>query len=955
MESASLNELFERYRRAGDAAALGEVFDRTAPELLRLAMHLVRDASEAEDVLQATFVAAIERAEVFDGSRPLTPWLTGILARQAGLARRRRGRATPEPQLELAGEADPAETAQANEFSKELAGALRSLPEPYGEVLRRHLAAGDRPSKIAAELQRAPGTVRMQIHRGLELLRRVLPAGHAAGFAALGSPRGLEALRAEVLAAAVRHGGVGPREADTRSGEGQSSHAAGPKLAKAPPPSFALPPPALAAILVAAAAAVGLWLAGDRGPGPRPPEAPLISAAEAPPASPTAGAGEGAEELAERTGVTGVALAPAGVGVQRAWLAGTLVSHGVADLEAAELTVRGLARFTLLEELAVRGRPDAAGVFRIDLGPVLAAARPGRPIEELSVRVEHPRAAVEELRVPLLFGADVTRDPSGDLVYSARVELNAAGTLEGRVLPLRSGDLPAAENGASSAVALLFELKDGRPLLPAVDRRECAPGDEFVLRARVAAPHALLVVARGTAPRTLLVEPSPGHATPVGSIALEPGATIEGATSSAGRPLGAGALVSAFTQLADDLFAVEGARLAWTGEAFTTAGGAAETDASGRFTIAGLSPGPYRVGVSRAARPARGPEPKRISVDSAGWTEVVAPCRALEVEARLVRLAITVDAADAPENFLARVRVEQGAPFDGGTERGDDAADPDGARGAGPRGTFTEANVAARERLEVSVAPSVPCRVIVSGAGFLPEVRSLDARDIGGADAGGAEIALDVTLRRDPSVAGATVRLLLPEDLGGGPACEEATFEFTPLDREGASGAPVLRRLASADGTFVLDGLPAGRGRMRAFAIGAYEHHLAHWCDASAELVLPAGVSTELQFTLVRGGSLQLEAFRAARQPVAAACRIQRPGGPDLDVAFLARGVGRSTRSNTHTTELGPAEVWPILAPGEYDVSWSVPGFRPATTRVRLAAGERARVSVVLEPEEAVR
>src|SRR6202008_2995852 len=99
MSERGLEQLFLRYRQRGDAAALGEVFDRTAPELLKLAMHLVRDASEAEDVLQATFLAAIKRADSFDASRPLTPWLTGILARQAGLARRRARRVVEEDRL----------------------------------------------------------------------------------------------------------------------------------------------------------------------------------------------------------------------------------------------------------------------------------------------------------------------------------------------------------------------------------------------------------------------------------------------------------------------------------------------------------------------------------------------------------------------------------------------------------------------------------------------------------------------------------------------------------------------------------------------------------------------------------------------------------------------------------------------------------------------------------------
>lgn len=63
-------ELFERFRR-GDAAALGELFDRVAPALLRIAVHLARDPGEAEDLLQATFLKAIEARFQFEAFWPM--------------------------------------------------------------------------------------------------------------------------------------------------------------------------------------------------------------------------------------------------------------------------------------------------------------------------------------------------------------------------------------------------------------------------------------------------------------------------------------------------------------------------------------------------------------------------------------------------------------------------------------------------------------------------------------------------------------------------------------------------------------------------------------------------------------------------------------------------------------------------------------------------------------------
>ena len=79
----TVEQLFVRYRKHGDASALAEVFERTAPEILRVGLHFARDPAAAEDLLQATFVVAMESAGAFDPERPLVPWLLGILTNQA--------------------------------------------------------------------------------------------------------------------------------------------------------------------------------------------------------------------------------------------------------------------------------------------------------------------------------------------------------------------------------------------------------------------------------------------------------------------------------------------------------------------------------------------------------------------------------------------------------------------------------------------------------------------------------------------------------------------------------------------------------------------------------------------------------------------------------------------------------------------------------------------------------
>jgi RNA polymerase sigma-70 factor, ECF subfamily len=212
MERSEADRLFRAFVRGGDPRALGEVYDLLAPELLRLALHTTRDAAEAEDVLQATFVAAIERAASFDATRRVLPWLIGILAHEARKARARERR-SPEPErLVREPVADAALEAERAEVLAHLDAALARLPEAFRPVLQLRLRHGLTVPEIAAALGRPPGTVRSQLARGTEALRRALPAGLAdarvGALALVGAPtRGLAAVRSAVLEhGALLHG-----------------------------------------------------------------------------------------------------------------------------------------------------------------------------------------------------------------------------------------------------------------------------------------------------------------------------------------------------------------------------------------------------------------------------------------------------------------------------------------------------------------------------------------------------------------------------------------------------------------------------------------------------------------------------------------------------------------------------------------------------------------------------
>src|SRR5688572_26474702 len=169
--------LFERFRQLREPAALAKVFDLVAPDLLRIALHLCGRTADAEDVVQQTFLAAIERASSWDSARGLFPWLVGILTNQARLLRRA-GARTPDPALLPQREVEgPRELAERAELDQAITRAVEALGEIYRPVLHLHLYHGLNAKEIAAALGRPAGSVRTQLVRGLTQLRRALPVG----------------------------------------------------------------------------------------------------------------------------------------------------------------------------------------------------------------------------------------------------------------------------------------------------------------------------------------------------------------------------------------------------------------------------------------------------------------------------------------------------------------------------------------------------------------------------------------------------------------------------------------------------------------------------------------------------------------------------------------------------------------------------------------------------------
>jgi RNA polymerase sigma-70 factor (ECF subfamily) len=217
VDTDALDRHFRTFQRQRDPAALAAVFDVAAPRLLLVAMHLVRDAATAEDLVQTVFLQVLRDADRCQPGRPVLPWLLGMLEHRAIDVRRRAHVRREQGGAEVVGAAhgiaaegaSPLDLAADAEGRQRVAEALAGMPREYREVLTLRLVHGLAAVDIAHSLGLPPATVRMRASRGLELLRAALPRGLATpallawlGAESLRASDGLQAVRTNVLAAA---------------------------------------------------------------------------------------------------------------------------------------------------------------------------------------------------------------------------------------------------------------------------------------------------------------------------------------------------------------------------------------------------------------------------------------------------------------------------------------------------------------------------------------------------------------------------------------------------------------------------------------------------------------------------------------------------------------------------------------------------------------------------------
>src|SRR5215471_6170310 len=168
----------------GEHDALAELYDRHARPVYSLALRILQDRADAEDIVQEAFAQMWAQASRYDAQRgAVAAWLL-TLARSRAIDRLRSRRARPDVARGAAPVVDPVDVADGTatpdvqllsaEQVDRVRVALRDLPALQRVTLELAYYEGLSHAEIAEHLEQPLGTVKTRIRQGMIRLREAL-------------------------------------------------------------------------------------------------------------------------------------------------------------------------------------------------------------------------------------------------------------------------------------------------------------------------------------------------------------------------------------------------------------------------------------------------------------------------------------------------------------------------------------------------------------------------------------------------------------------------------------------------------------------------------------------------------------------------------------------------------------------------------------------------------------
>lgn len=142
------------------------ILNRYGDMLYRLCIVMLKNESDAEDVIQETIIKFYQKAPTFENCEHEKAWLIRVATNKCRDLLRFRGRNLPMEEAHLPMVADESPNSGILE-------ALADLPEKYRLVLTLYYIEEYRIEDVAKIIRRTASAVKMRLHKGRKLLEKV--------------------------------------------------------------------------------------------------------------------------------------------------------------------------------------------------------------------------------------------------------------------------------------------------------------------------------------------------------------------------------------------------------------------------------------------------------------------------------------------------------------------------------------------------------------------------------------------------------------------------------------------------------------------------------------------------------------------------------------------------------------------------------------------------------------
>jgi len=175
---SNLEILMARYQQ-GDFGAATDLIERISPQLHRFFLAQSQSRTDADDLLQETWLRIHKVRHTYRPSEPALPWFYAI-ARHVRVDHYRKSvrTAVGERQLEAMSK-EVASVPRESDHADGLNALLAPLSESQREVIEMLKVAGMSLEEVARATSSSVGSVKQKVHRAYEKLRETMSA---AGF-----------------------------------------------------------------------------------------------------------------------------------------------------------------------------------------------------------------------------------------------------------------------------------------------------------------------------------------------------------------------------------------------------------------------------------------------------------------------------------------------------------------------------------------------------------------------------------------------------------------------------------------------------------------------------------------------------------------------------------------------------------------------------------------------------